>query len=67
MTRKRFRKLYYSWIIKNRDYVENLGEALKSTRKVGFSPATLKPNYSYQRAWNILNEPITIERMKFEE
>lgn len=67
MTKKRFRKLYYSWIIKNRDYVENLGEALKSTRKVGFNPTTLKPNHSYQRAWNILNEPVTIERMKFEE
>ena len=66
MTRKRFRKLYYSWIIKNRDYVENLGEALKSTRKVGFNPTTLKPNYSYQRAWNLLNEPVTLEGIKFE-
>lgn len=66
MTRKRFRKLYYSWIIKNRDYVENLGEALKSTRKVGFNSATLKPNYSYQRAWNLLNHPVTIEGIKFE-
>ena len=58
MTKKRFKKLYYSWIIENRESFEDLGKILKNTRKVGFHSATLKPDYSYQRAWNLLNEPI---------
>lgn len=60
MTRKRFRKLYYSWIIKNRDSFNDLGKILQNTRKVGFRPEKVKPNdYSYQRMWNFLSDSIT--------
>ena len=53
MTRKRFKKLYYSWIIKNRDSFENLGKTLKNVRKVEI----VKPNFHvYQLAWNYLNK-----------
>lgn len=59
MTKKRYKKLFYSWIVENREYFEDLGEALKSVRKVGFKPDKPKANdSSYQRAWDFLNEPL---------